>query len=191
MANRTRKLKFALLLVVGISVIAVIGIFYQYRQNAGSPTIPLPTETATKAIMALSQVHQTATKDGAVQWELDAVAAELETGTGKMVLEAPKVIFLLDDGTRVNLTAREGILYTRNNNIEMRGNVQLKNSRYTLITDVLAYEHDQRLLTADAPVQIIGSDIELKAATMRYDLNTNQARFLGQVEGILFENPAS
>ncbi len=191
MATRIRKLKLALLLAVGISVIAVIAVFYQFRKNSAGPTIPVPPKAATKAIMALSQVHQTATKDGTVQWELDAAAAELETGTGRMVLEAPKVIFFLDDGTKVNLTAREGILYTRNNNIEMRGNVRVKNDRYTLITDVLAYEHDHRLLQADAPVQIIGKDIELKAATMRYDLNTNQARFQGQVEGVLFESPAS
>jgi LPS export ABC transporter protein LptC len=191
MATKTRKLKMALLLTVGISIIAVVWIVYQFRHNAAGPTIPLPSETAKTAIMALSRVHQTATKDGAVQWELEAAAAELETGTGKMVLQSPKVVFFLDDGTRVNLTSREGILYTRNNNIQVRGNVQLKNSRYTLVTDVLAYEHDQRLLKSDAPVTIIGRDIELNAATMRYDLNTNQACFLGRVEGILFENPAS
>ena len=190
MATITQKLKLALLLAVGVSVIAVIGVFYQFRQNPAGTKIPLPPQAASKAIMALSQVHQTATKDGAVQWELDATAAELETGTGKMVLQSPKVVFFIDDGTRVNLTAREGILYTRNNNIVVRGNVKVSNSRYTLITDVLAYEHDNRLLQADAPVHIIGKDIELKAATMRYDLNTNQARFHGQVEGTLFENTA-
>jgi LPS export ABC transporter protein LptC len=190
MAVKAQKLKLALLLAVGGSVIAVIGVFYQFRQNSAGTKIPLPPQTATKAIMALSQVHQTATKDGTVQWELDATAAELEAGTGKMVLQSPTVVFFLDDGTRVNLTAREGILYTRNNNIEVRGNVLVKNDRYTLMTEVLAYEHDDRLLQADAPVQIIGKDIELQPATMRYDLNTNQARFHGQVEGTLFEKPA-
>jgi LPS export ABC transporter protein LptC len=190
MVTKTGKLKMALLLAVGISVIAVIGVFYHFRRNTTGTTIALPSETATNAIMALSRVHQTATKDGTIQWELDAAAAELETGTGKMILQSPKVIFFLDDGTQVNLTAREGILFTRNKNIEVRGNVRLKNNRYTLTTDVLAYEHDRRLLKSDAPVQIAGRDIELNAATLIYDLNTDQARFVGRVEGKLFANPS-
>jgi LPS export ABC transporter protein LptC len=173
-----------------MSIIAVIWIFYQFRQDRAAARIPLPSKAATQAIMALSQVHQTATKDGTVQWELDATTAELETGTGKMVLKSPKVIFFLDDGTQVNLTAKEGTLHTSSNNIEVRGNVLVRNDRYILTTQVLAYEHDQRVLHADVPVQIVGQDLELKAATMHYDLNANQTRFKGPVEGILFENPA-
>lgn len=190
MSHRTQRLRRVLLMAVGVSIIAVIWAFYQFRQDRAAVRIPLPPKAATQAIMALSQVHQTATKDGAVQWELDATTAELETGTGKMILQSPKVTFFLDDGTRVKLTAKEGTLHTSSNDIEVRGNVLVRNDRYTLITEVLAYEHEQRVLHADAPVQIIGQDIELKAATMRYDLNANQTRFQGQVEGILFENPA-
>jgi LPS export ABC transporter protein LptC len=190
MDHRTKRLRRLLLLTVGISLIAVVWVFYQFRQDRAAVRIPLPSQAATQAIMAISQVHQTATKDGAIQWELDAATAELETGTGKMVLKSPKVTFFLDDGTRVNLTAKEGTLHTSSKDIEVRGNVLVRNNRYTLATEVLAYEHQQHVLYADASVQIIGQDLELKAATMHYDLNTNQTRFQGQVEGILFENPA-
>lgn len=190
MSRGKKRLKSILFLVVAVSVIGVFWVFYQLHQNRTAVRIPLPAETATKAIMALSKVHQTATKDGTVQWVLDASEAELETATGKMVLQSPKVVFHLDDGTRVNLTAKEGILHTRSNNIEVRGNVLVRNDRYTLVTEALAYKHKQRILNADMPVQIIGQEIELRAATMHYDLKTNQTRFNGAVEGILFENPA-
>jgi LPS export ABC transporter protein LptC len=190
MNRRNKKLKSILIMVIAVSVMGVVWVFYQLRQDRTEVKIPLPVETATKAIMALSKVRQTATKDGTVQWVLDASEAELETATGKMVLQSPKVVFHLDDGTRVNLTAKEGILHTRNNNIEVRGNVLVRNDRYTLATEALAYKHKQRVLNADTPVQIIGQEIELKAATMHYDLKTNRTRFNGAVEGILFEDPA-
>lgn len=189
MVHRTKKIRWALTVASGLSIIAVVWIFYQFRQNQSALQIPLPPKQATKAIMALSRVHQTATKDGIVQWELDADTARLEADTGKMVLQSPQVNFFLDDGTRVRLTAREGVLYTRNNNMEVRGNVHLRNDRYSLKTEILAYEHDHRVMRADAPVHITGQAIELKAAAMHYDLKTNQTLFSGPVEGLLYENP--
>lgn len=152
-------------------------------------SIPLPT-SSTKALMALSKVHQTATKDGAVQWELDAESAELEAKTGRMVLKFPKVKFYLDDGGKVYLTARRGILFTRNNNIQVRGNVRVVNDRYTLVAETLDYEHARRRLCTDRPVTITGQAFDLSSACMTYDLNTNRAQLDGDVEGIVHEKPA-
>ena len=189
MVHPTQKIRWALTAAAGLSIIAVVWIFYQFRQDQSALQIPLPPEQATKAIMALSRVHQTATKDGIVQWELDADTAKLEAGTGKMVLQSPRVNFFLEDGTRVQLSAREGILFTRSNDMEVRGNVHLRNDRYSLKTEILAYEHDHRLMRADAPVHITGPDVELKAAAMHYDLKSNQTLFSGPVEGLLYEKP--
>lgn len=190
MAARSQKIKWTIATVIALSFITVVWAFYQYRQTRSSLKIPLPPEAATQAIMALSRVHQTATKDGHTQWELDADAAELEADTGKMVLNAPKVNFFLEDGTKISLTAREGILHTRTNDMEVRGKVHIRNDRYTLTTETLTYEHDDRVLQAESAVRITGAAIDLKAAAMRYDLNTNQTEFDGRVEGILYENPA-
>ena len=190
MVLRTQKIKRWITAIVGISFISVVWIFYQYRQTRDGLNIPLPPETVTQAIMALSQVHQTATKDGHTQWELDADTAELEAGTGKMVLQAPSVNFFMEDGTRIKLTASEGILFTTTNDMEVRGKVRIRNNRYTLTTETLTYKHEHRVLQAESAVHITGDAIELKAATMRYDLNTNQTQFDGRVEGILHENPA-
>jgi len=190
MAGRSQKIKWTIATIVALAVIAVGWAFYQYRQTRSSLKIPLPPETATQAIMALSRVHQTATKDGHTQWELDAEAAELEAGTGKMVLQAPKVNFFLEDGTKISLTAREGVLHTKTNDMEVHGKVRIHNDRYTLTTETLTYEHDQRVLQAESAVKITGAAMDLKAAAMRYDLTTNQTEFDGRVEGILYENPA-
>ena len=188
--RRTQKLKWWIAAVVGVCFISVFWMFYQYRQTREGVKIPLPAEKVTEAIMALSKVHQTATQDGHTQWELNADAAELEAGTGKMILQALNVNFFLEDGTRIEMTAQQGILYTKTNDMEIHGKVHIRNDRYTLTTESLTYEHDHRVLLADSAVHITSEAIELKAARMRYDLNTNQTQFDGQVEGILYENPA-
>jgi LPS export ABC transporter protein LptC len=188
MSRRTNKIKWVLSLTLAISFGAVVWFFIQFRQHHDPLKMPLPKATA-NALMALSQVRQTATKDGVVQWKLEAEAAELEAGTGNMVLQAPQIDFFLEKGGQVHMTAQKGILNTRNNNMEVHGHVLLRNGRYTLSTEELDYQHAQRIITARAPVQISGQAIQLHAATMIYDLNTNQASFSGPVEGILHENP--
>ena len=182
MADPKKRLKRALAVAIVLSLLAVVWAFFQLRSGRG----PLPQavpQIASKAVMALSGVRQTATKDGTVQWKLDAVSAELEAGTGKMILQSPDILFFMEDGTEVRLTARRGILNTRSNDMEMQGNVSLQNDRYTLKTETLSYTHTKRVLVADKPVKIVGVAMQLQAANMIFDLKTNQAQFSGRVKG--------
>ena len=186
MKHNNRKLKIVLATVALALIASVIVVFVRFRSAVEQGKIPIPPMAA-KTVMSLANVHQTATKDGAVQWELKADSAELEAETGFMVLTNPEVRFFIEDGTKVRLTAKRGVLDTKKNDIEVTGNVRVKNSRYTLLTEMLAYKHDTRILQADKPVRIISRAIELKAATMTYDLNANRASFKGAVEGNLNE----
>jgi LPS export ABC transporter protein LptC len=183
MTDVKRKLKvtLTLLVVLGFAA-AAAGFFHLRRQD--DDTAPLP-KMAAKAVMYLAGVHQTATRDGAVQWELNAGSAELEAESGRMILKAPEVEFILENGCRVRLTADTGVLNTKTNDIEVRGNVCVKDSRYTLTTEMLAYEHEKRVLYSTSPVHIAARAVTLNAASMRYDLNTSQALFSGMVKGRL------
>jgi LPS export ABC transporter protein LptC len=173
--------------LVAVLALAVVAAFYIGRQTPEDTTDKaLPSMTA-KALMYLAGVHQTATKNGNVQWELKAQSAELEAATGQMTLQSPEVEFFLESGERVRLTGKEGILNTKTNNIEVRGNVQVVDNRYTLTTDSLAYEHESRMLHAASPVRIVGKTMSLSAASMWYNLNTQQALFSGYVKGRLDE----
>ncbi len=188
MAKRGIKIKLALTLALGVSLGAVSWYFFYSRQDRNLAQLPFP-KSAAKAVMALSKVRQTATKDGILQWKLAAVSAEMEAETGQMVLQSPEINFFLEDGSQVHLTAEKGILHTRDNNMEVQGNVRLRSDRYTLVTEALAYDNEQRVITSTQAVRISGKAIQLNAATMTYDLKTNQAQFGGPVKGILHENP--
>jgi LPS export ABC transporter protein LptC len=188
-ADRRRRIKLALAGIIIVALAAVIWSFARFRagQTALQRAVP---EVASKAVMALSKVHQTATRDGVIQWEMDAESAELEAKTGRMILNAPEVEFLMQDGTRVHLSARRGILDTESNDIQVQGNVSLTNDRYTLTTETLSYRHAERLLMSDRPVKIVGDAMRLQATAMTYDLNTNRAQFGGRVKGMVDDDIA-
>ena len=190
MLTTQKKFKFALLGFLGLTLIIVAVVFIQWQRLPGTGiTIPLPPN-ATKALLALTGVHQTATKNGVVQWELDAESAELESHSGRMFLKAPEVNFFLEDGGQIRLTAERGVLDTKSNDMQVQGNVRVVEDRYTLLTDQLNYNHTERILSSEKPVHVFGQMADLKAASMTFDLNTSQARFEGRVKGILNEHLA-
>ncbi len=182
-----RKMLVALLLgMIAVSLISVGWLYFKGRVTSQA-SVKLPAESV-RSLMKLAGVHQTATKNGAVQWELDAATAELEAKSGRMVLDAPMFKFFLENGTVIQVTAKTGILNTRSNDMQVRGNVKVRNDRYTLVTEVLSYKHDDRKMETEAPVIITGGEMDLRADAMTYDLKKNTARFRGHVVGNVNED---
>lgn len=188
MNNSKRILKRILTAAVIIGFAALIVVFFQFRRQKLDP-LPLPN-LATKALMTLAKLHQTATKDGKTQWELDAESAQMEADSGHIILTAPRIDFFMEDGTKVHLTADRGLLDTHSNDMQVTGNVYLRNDRYTLLTEALAYHHAKRHLQSDVPVKITNKAFDLRANRMTYSLEENRAQFDGRVEGNLNEDPA-
>ncbi len=183
-----KKFKLALLGFLALTlIIAGVVLFQKQRSSQTGITVPVPPSAA-KALLALTGVRQTATKNGVLQWELDAETAELESRSGRMVLKAPQVDFFMEDGTRIHLTAEQGVLDTNSNDMQVQGNVRVSEDRYTMVAERLDYNHAARILSSDKPVHIFGRSADLTAERMTYDLNTSQARFEGSVRGILDEH---
>ena len=180
--NRTTLLKYVLTAIVVVTVGSIITIFYRVRQIQESPAqllsaIPDNTE------IALGSLEHTATQDGKTQWRLKAETARLMDGKTKLMLTNPHVVFYLDDGKEVVMTADQGILETPSNNIAATGNVVINNRDYYMKTEALRYSHEERKLTSDRRVHITGSWAELSADRMDLDLNTDAVEFSGHVQG--------
>ena len=104
-----------------------------------------------------------------------------------MVLEQPKVEFFLETGNNVYLTAQKGILKIDSKDILAQGDVVVTQNNYTLKTDELMYEFEERQLVTQNPVQITGSRFDLTAGAMTIDLNSNQGLFDNGVTGVFNE----
>ena len=184
-----KKISLILIFAVLAMLLAVALMFFLSRQHKGGKMAVKLLPDA-KTLMSLSNVHQTATKNGRIQWELQAVAARLLSDGKAMELDKPRVGFFTEDGTKVSLEADMGRLNLETNDITVEGHVSISNSRYRLATEHAAYQHQQRLIVCGQPVKIIGPGIRLGALTMRYDLKANKTFFEGRVEGVLSDIPA-
>lgn len=180
--KRKRVIKWVLTAVAVATVAGVGGMFSLERMGGESPQkliSMIPDDTD----VALDRIEHTASADGRTQWRLTAEKARLTAGKGQLLLTRPAVVFFLDDGRKVTLTADRGVLETRSNDIAVDGNVVVSNRDYRLVTETLRYRHVERVLVGDQPVAIDGRWAELTANAMRVDLDAGTAVFNGSVKG--------
>lgn len=159
----------------------VIGIYIGFRpEPKTAETIPQPVEP--DATLSIGRIHQTATRDGEKQWSLEANSAHYIEKNHQMILKDLTVIFFLKDDGEIHLKADQGILKVDSNDIEVSGNVLLKNQEYKLVTEKLMYAHDRRVLHSNAPATIFSNSAKLAADSMVFDLNSKKLTLEGSVE---------
>ncbi|MFQ5485878.1 MAG: LPS export ABC transporter periplasmic protein LptC [Desulfobacterales bacterium] len=182
-----QKLKLLLGAVILVTFGIVISAFIGYRRLLNQNAKLISIVERSKANISIGKVHHTATRNGKKEWTLNAVSARVMGDQKQTIVEKPSVVFFLNDGGKVYLTAKQGILETASNNMIAKGNVVVKNEQYTLKTENLFYHHRKRIIIAKAPVKIIGDMFYLKANSMVYNLNTKKTRFRGKVRGTINE----
>jgi LPS export ABC transporter protein LptC len=184
--NNPKKLKLFLLSVIIITLGAVFTVFVVYRQVTDKED-NLFADIQNKASISIGKVHQTATRNGIIEWSLDAASVDYIDKRNRAIFKDLSVTFYLKDKSEVYLTANQGNLKTDSNDIEVSGNVVVKNGTYRLNTENLHYKHKKRIIFSKVPVKITGNLFDLVADSMFLNLNTNKTLLKGKVEGTLNE----
>lgn len=181
--KRSGKLKI-LALVAGVFILGLlVAVYAAYRMVMKSPE-KLIAYIAEDAKLALGKIQQTATRDGKIEWRLDAISARYLEDDRQVQLDELVVTFFMDSGQEVQLSATDGVLNTDSNDIEVSGEVRISSQEYTLRTTRLSYQHEDRVIFTTAPVVIhrrLGG--QLSADSLHLNLNTNKLLLKGSVRG--------
>jgi len=180
-----KKLKLILLSIIFVALGVILTIFMSHRRILEKEE-NIVSGIQSKANISIDKAHQTATKNGTKEWSLDATSVIVKKNHA--IFQDLSVIFYLKDKTEVYLTANKGILKTDSNDMELFGNILVKNSKYRLKTENLFYRHNKRIIFSKVPVKVTGTTFNLAADSMSLNLNTNKTMFEGNVEGILSES---
>ncbi len=185
MTIQSRSVKIILLLLVVLAIGAIILVFLRQRQPATTPTVS--PGSADESAIVLNRVHHTASRDGRTQWELEAASARYVPDSNSAVFTDLQVVFFLDDGGRMHLQAKQGILDTSTNNMQIIDDIVVTYDDFTLKTQKLDYHHQSQQFTTNVPVKIMGRQFDLSAHAMTFNITTRKARMSGQVTGHLHE----
>lgn len=185
--KRRRLIQRVLLSVIVLALAATVVVFIGYRRMSRNPDIVLDV-IKKEADMQLNNIRQTAMKNGIREWLLDAESATLVEKKRMVLLSKPDVVFFMQDGDEVHLTADQGVIYTDSNRIDISGQVSANTQQYQFQTEALSYDPEKRELHTDVPVALSGQSFTLNAASMKMDLETSITRFDGGVKGTISED---
>lgn len=184
--NNKKKLKFFLISIIFISLGVVSAVFVGYRHISDKED-NLISNIRSKANISIGKAHQTATRNGITEWNLDAASVDYINTKNQAIFHDLALNFFLKDKTNVYIKADRGILNTDSNDMKIFGNVVVENGSYLLKCDNLYYKHNGRIIFSETPVNITGDLFNLVADSMSLDLNTNRSIFEGKVAGTLRE----
>lgn len=189
-SNKSNLIKLFLILAIVLTFGAVVGIFINYRNlPLNSQDVALKATLNNKAKLALGKIQHTATRNGKKEWTLTAESASVTDGKKMEThIKKPSVVFYLEDGEKVYLTANRAILDTTSNNMKAIGNVKIIHKKYVLYTRKLIYLHKARKILSRDPIKIEGSNFVLRSKSLVYDINKKTSIFRGRVKGLFYEN---
>jgi len=181
--NHAEKLKLFLSLVIitAVGIIAAVFIIYRYEWNKPEKIL---SSIKDKANISIGKIHQTSTKNGREEWNLEASSASYLNKEKKAVFQNPSLVFFPKEEHILYLKANQGVLKTDSNDIEVSGNVVVKNKDYILETESLFYENSNHIFSTGSPVKITGSDFHFTADSISFDLNSNKTILKGNVSAI-------
>lgn len=182
-----RKINLLLYAVIILLICLILVIFIRHKMLLKNTVPPLPPDN-TEATISIKKFHHTATKNGDKQWFLEADSAHFFAEKNMARLKDISVTFYLKDDQNIFLSANEGQLNTKTNDMTISGNVVVTMTQYTLKTENLNYHHHSHIIKINTPVEITGSSITLSADTMSYKMETSILKCIGNVKGTFLEN---
>jgi len=178
------KRTLLVILVIGIVLMfsLLITVFLKYREFSENPA-KLVENIPNGADISIGEIHHTAVKDGRKEWSLEAASAKYSNSAKEALFDDVQVSFFLENDREVMVKGRQGRLDTKTNDIEISGDVIVKDAAYQLAAETIFYDHVHRKINVPVPVIITGRTFELRAREMTVDLGSETARLKGAVKG--------
>jgi LPS export ABC transporter protein LptC len=177
------------ILVIGIALMfgLLITVFLKYREFAENPA-KLVDAIPEGADIAIGEIRHTSVKDGRKEWSLEAASANYSNSTKEALFTDVQVIFFLENNREVMVKGQQGRLKTDTNDIQISGDVIVRDADYALAAEKLNYDHVHRKIDIAVPVKITGRTFELQANQMTVDLSSETALLRGAVNGLFHGN---
>jgi LPS export ABC transporter protein LptC len=184
---KSKQIKWGLLTVIAVMVGVLVWAYVDHRRTNVRPRVILD-HLDPDADMRLGKVHQTGTRDGVKEWDLLAGSAKYNDAKDQVEFEDVAATFFLKDNQEVSLNADRGVLQTDSRDMSISGRVVVKNRSYKLETEALTYLHGERLILSQTPVVISGQAFRLAGDRLTLDLEAQEAKLEGKVNGSFDED---
>lgn len=178
--NKTTYLSLtcAVLLIIG-------GLYYFFREEPQITEVPTtkpnPMQAGAKITFTGSAIIEE--QNGRKVWELNAESIEADAGSKQVYLKNMKGTFYQDAGGKVEVTAREGILDTKTNDITLQGEMKVTSSEGAVFTAPRgSYAEQSKIFTGIGGIILTRGDIIITGDKIDADLKLEQVKIQGNAK---------
>ena len=183
--NKSERMRRFLVIILVAAFSAIIIIYLLERTKPLDKEI-LPSNE-NRADLSINKVTHKAMKDGFKQWDLTAEKASYFQNRNEILFDNINVIFFMKNGNQVDLTAKTGVLNTQTNDIIISENIVASMENRIMKTEKLHYLYKQHIIKTDSPIEIVGEAFSIFSERMILNLDTQKARFDGNVRSTFNE----
>lgn len=183
-ADRTRMLKGGLLLIGILILGGIVSMFYIHRQQVTPDRSEISAEKK-NATIAMEGIRHTEIRNGVKDWELEAESGDYNLDEKKAYLSMLQATYIDENGENVFLSAESGTWDENSNDLEVSGNVVLKNSQCVVQTERMIFNDDEQIFDTESHVSICCFSLCQEADGMTFSLDTGDTTLDRNVKGHL------
>ncbi len=119
-------------------------------------------------------------KNGKVLWEMEATNISVEKTTGQVVLLDVRAVFHREDGTKLNVVAKNGQFDSKTKNLQLVGDVVASSTDGAKLTaDAASWQQKEELIMVKGKARLEKPDIVATADEMQTDRALEKIRLSG------------
>jgi LPS export ABC transporter protein LptC len=139
-------------------------------------------ELTTSADLKLDRVRYTETREGVMEWELEAISAQYFKEENTVLFDKVKATFFGKSGETYVLVGDKGKFNTQTKAIEVFNGVTLSSSDgYQMRTRSLKYQAEKKELSTSDAVKITGPQLRVEGIGLIVEVDRQQMKVLRQV----------
>lgn len=164
--------------LIGV-VIFLIACAAWFFHDSGKEELEKPQNQQT-TVVTIKNAYLVEDKQGKKNWELTAETMEVDAVKQENNLTGVKGKLFLENGSIVNLSADKGVLYLKNKDVQLMGNVLVTTSQAEqLVAKELKFTNVDSLITATGEVVITKPGMVAKADKVTADRSFEQIKLMG------------
>jgi LPS export ABC transporter protein LptC len=172
------------LLIIGVIAGIVVVVMISLGSKKKSFSL-VPASFVGKPDVEMTDFRFFSTKNGRVEWEIQARSTETFERRHQALLHGVQVTFHNTDGMSMTLQGERGVLDTTSKDFQITNQkdpIQVSmNKEYYLYTSTLDWINKTRQIQSDAPVRIQGPNLEIQGTGLLANLALQEIQVLHNV----------
>ncbi|MBE9529148.1 MAG: LPS export ABC transporter periplasmic protein LptC [Proteobacteria bacterium] len=182
MKRKVKAVSGLFIVVCVLSLAVLVGLHYM-----NSKGLEVVVAEDRSVGVKMSGIHYSSTRDGKVEWVLDAKSATAFKRGERTLFDSVKLVFYASDATTYKLTAKEGTVDEKLGTVEVAGDVHVESldGTYSLKTEILNYSSEMKRFETDLPVEILASGMDVTGTGLMIDIDRGWLKVESDVRAVL------